>query len=287
MKDRKHIVLLAAYKILSPLIRVLLRYGISQLEFNELSKRIYLESSYKHFNIPGRKISASRVAILTGLSRREVVKLSRQFEDVSLEEHFKEPVNRASRVVCGWLQDKKFKGKNNKPLVLTMCGEKNSFEELVRLYSGNISFSAILDELLRIGAVKRIGDAQVKLVSEGYIPQASEIDSINVMGRSVADMLTSIEYNLTDPEHPRFQREVLYTNMSQSGMNEFKLVSRDKCNALLLDLNDWLGNKWNIEKELKLHEPNTKVGVGIYYIEETTSPGESNDVITKQLQQEV
>ena len=164
-----------------------MRYGISQLEFNELSKKIYLEECYQHFGIPGRKLSASRVSILTGLSRREVVKLTNQFEGVSLEEVFKEPVNRASRVVCGWLQDKDFKDKNNKPLVLILTDHKKSFEELVRRYSGNISFGAILDELLRIGAVERVGDKKVKLVAEGYIPQASEIESINVMARSVAD----------------------------------------------------------------------------------------------------
>ena len=277
MEKKKSIVLSAVYKILSPLIRILLRYGISQPELNELSKKIYLEECYQHFGIPGRKLSASRVSILTGLSRREVVKLTEQFEGQSLEEAFKEPVNRASRVVCGWLQDKSFKDKNNEPLVLPLANDEKSFEELVRRYSGNISSGAILDELLRIGAVERIGDSEVKLVSEGYIPEPGEIEAINVMGRSVSDMLKTIEYNLADPEHRRFQREVIYTEMSQAGMNEFKLVSRNKCNDLLLDLNDWLGNKWDIEKELDLHEPNTKVGVGIYYIEETTPPDDVND----------
>ena len=106
--DNKNIVLRATYKLLRPLIRILLRYGISLIEFNDLSKKIYLEVCEDDYTIPGRKNSASRVAILTGLSRREVVKLKKLYNSKSLEEHYSEPVNRASRVTGGWLQDKAF-----------------------------------------------------------------------------------------------------------------------------------------------------------------------------------
>jgi len=269
MDSPKHIVLRATHKLLLPLIRILLRYGISLIEFNNLAKQTYIEACDKYYAIPGRKNSASRIAILTGLSRREVVKLQKRYSEESLENLYKEPVNRASRVTGGWLQDKQFLSNSGKPRILPITGHEISFENLVKRYSGDINYIAILNELLSIGAVKKSDDNFVELISEGYIPVTDELEKVSIMGTSASDMLNTVLYNLEPVKHPRFQREIVYTKLSKHSIDEFKLVSREKCAALILDLNDWLGAKWNIEKELERHEEGTRVGIGVYYFEET------------------
>ena len=56
----------ATLKILKPLIQILMRHDISHGEFSELAKRAYVEVAFKHFSIPSRKTTNSRVAVLTG-----------------------------------------------------------------------------------------------------------------------------------------------------------------------------------------------------------------------------
>ncbi|MGD8262400.1 MAG: DUF6502 family protein, partial [Desulfobacterales bacterium] len=58
----------AVLKLLRPLIRILLRNGVSYGTFSDLAKWIYIDVASKEFGIKGRKQSTSRVAVITGLS---------------------------------------------------------------------------------------------------------------------------------------------------------------------------------------------------------------------------
>jgi len=256
----------ALNKLLKPLVRILLRYGYSYREFNVLAKQSFVDVCFENFTIEGRKMTASRVAVLTGMDRKEIVKL------INHRNNGQEPsinaINRASRVIGGWLQDKKFQDSSGKPKTIPIKGDGSSFQSLVSQYGGDITFAPILEELLRINAVEYVEDTRVRLVAEGYIPVSNELEKIKIMGDSVHDLLTTIEYNLESPKHPRFQREVIYLKLSQNSMNEFKLISHDKCQQLLLDLNEWLATKLELDTRLEVNEPNSRVGVGIYYIEE-------------------
>ena len=67
----------ATLRVLRPLVRLLLRYGVPFGAFSELAKGAYVEIAREEFGIPGRKQSDSRVAVLTGLSRKKVHRVSR------------------------------------------------------------------------------------------------------------------------------------------------------------------------------------------------------------------
>ncbi len=75
MTDSVRLGLLAAYRrILQPLVRILIRSGISYGEVAELMKTVFVEVAARDFDLPDRKTSLSRIAILTGLTRKEVAK---------------------------------------------------------------------------------------------------------------------------------------------------------------------------------------------------------------------
>lgn len=143
----------ATVRILKPLVRILMRIEISHGEFVELAKQAYVDAAYKYFYIQSRKTTYSRVAVLTGLSGKEVVRLSKMGEEeVPLQ---KAAFNRATRVIGGWLRDKMFLDENNNPKELPMRGDTASFQELVSRYGGDVTLGAVLDELIRVGAVMR------------------------------------------------------------------------------------------------------------------------------------
>ena len=269
MESKNSIIRTALQKLLKPLIRMLLRYGYSYREFNHLAKQLFVEVCYEDFTISGRKMTASRVSVLTGLDRKEIVKLVTQAENQPGP--ITQPINRASRVLGGWLQDNDYHDNKGEPMTLPIKGETISFRSLVGKYGGDITAGPILDELLRIGAVRYVEDAKVELLAEGYVPVSNELEKLKILGDSTRDLLTTINYNLDSPKHPRYQREVLYRGLSQNSVNEFKLVSHDKCQGLLLELNSWLANKLELDTRLETTQEDSRVGIGIYYIENVDS----------------
>lgn len=268
MENIKKTLSCAIGKILDPLVHLLLQHDISHSEFSELARRSYVKMAFKHFSIPGRKKTNSRVAVITGLSRQEVVRLTKLAEDE--EPATKGPLNRATRVIGGWLQDEDFIDANKQPRILPLRGEPGSFEDLVTRYSGGITARAILDELVRVGAVEKTDKINVKLRHHGYVPDNSEAEIISMVSNHAGDMLGTIMHNLSHPPEERyFQRQVAYSDIPQSIDQEFKILCHEKSLEMILELNKWLAEK------KKTMEPNpdestARVGLGIYYFKNDT-----------------
>ena len=66
----------AVSRILSRLVRVLIRHGVPFQAFSDMAKQAYVQSAREHFAIPGRKQTISRIAVLTGLTRKDIQKLT-------------------------------------------------------------------------------------------------------------------------------------------------------------------------------------------------------------------
>src|SRR5512143_780780 len=137
----------AVLRLLRPLVRILLRNGVSFGTFSELAKWLFIDVANKEFAIEGRKQSDSRVSVITGLSRREVMRvrqLPKPDVAVSAEKH-----NRAARVLAAWRREKSFLDAEGNPAALPMEGSGSTFSVLVNRFSGNVPPRAILDELTR------------------------------------------------------------------------------------------------------------------------------------------
>ena len=49
-----------------------------------------------------------------------------------------------------------------------------SFSELVRMHGADVTPRAVLDELLRVNAVRRLKDGRIRPVERAYVPQADD-----------------------------------------------------------------------------------------------------------------
>ncbi len=140
-----------------PLVRLLIAQGVTHAEFAETAKEVYVEIALKHFEAEG-KVNRSRVAILTGLTRKEV----KNVIDRTLEGGYQEKTfSRPERVLTGWYSDPKFQGPYGIPLELPYEsgdeGEK-SFVELVKQYSGDMAPRQMLNQLIEAGSVVEVDE---------------------------------------------------------------------------------------------------------------------------------
>ena len=71
----------AFFVVLKPIARILLRYGIGFREFAEVAKSAFVDVATAEYGIRGRPTNISRVAVMTGLTRKEVRRLRDQLQD--------------------------------------------------------------------------------------------------------------------------------------------------------------------------------------------------------------
>jgi len=262
----------ALLQLLPPLIRILLRNGMAARTFHELVKATYVAVARDEFGINGKKATISRVAILTGLTRKEVQSLI----DTRLEQEdrYWDEYNRAARVMTGWLRDPDFGDGRGHPLPLRMLGKQGSFGQLVKRYSGDIPIRAMLDELLRVGAVKRLKDGRLGLVARGYIPQKGLDQKMAILGQDTADLITTIDYNVyVNSSNPRIQRKVMYDNVPVESAQEFQSVAQARAQEMLEALDRWLSHRDRDANPTVKGKGRVRVGLGVYHFQERLDEG--------------
>lgn len=209
----------------------------------------------------GKRPTASGVAAITGLSRKEVARLhdSDPEELLSAVQHR----NRAIRVLSGWCNDPEFCA-DELPRVLPLDTKKGGFVELVKRYSGDMTPAAMLGMLEMAGSVRQTADG-VELVNSAYIPMATPVERLNILGTDVGELISTIGHNIEAEADARwFQRKVSAHRIKAADIEAFKVYSAARSQALLEEYDQWLS-----ERELPLDAPETDdvnyVAVGIYF----------------------
>jgi hypothetical protein len=258
----------AILRLLRPLVRILLKNGVSFGTFSELAKWVYVDVAAREFGIEGRKQSTSRVSVITGLSRREVMRV-RQISGPDItagtERH-----NRAARVIAAWRRERDFLDAEGQPAPLQMEGRGATFSELIKRFSGNVPPRAVLDELINVGAVERLGDGRVCLLTRAYIPKSLNAHKLNILGTDVHHLISTIDHNLrSDPVEPLFQRKVLYDNLPDEVLPEFRKLFAKRAQALLESADRWLARRDRDVTPTVKGIGRNRAGFGIFFFEES------------------
>lgn len=269
----------AVGRVLTALFRVLLRQGFSYTAFDVLARRIYVGLALAEFGIPGKKPSVSRASILSGLTRKEVQRLVEEAESAQPGEAGAlaqpERHNRAGRVLAAWARERDFLDRQGRPRRLSLHEGEASFAELVRRFSGDVPMRAVLDELERVGAVKRTDDGEVEYVRPMFLGRQDAADKLELLGTDVADLIATIDHNVIHgSSDPRFQRKVMYRDMPASVVPEFRMLVAAHGMAVLQQLDVFLASRRGgaAAEDTQSDEPTVRLGLGIYYFEEGQPP---------------
>ena len=276
--------LIKAYRrLLNPLVRILVRNGVTATETCELVRQVFVDAATSdEFQLPGRRLSDTRVAILTGLSRKEVHRLRR--EDTSIKAGTN--LSRVGRVIAGWNQDPDFTGPYGLPLALPFEDDPNvdapSFSELVRRHSGDMAPRAMLDELLRTGLAEMDDDGFIRNTGRTYIPSKLDPAAIERLGRVLARIGDTLDFNnqVEEAQLGRFERHVeTDIGLTEEQYQQFNIYLRQKCQQLLETLDNWLAmQEGRIGGRRRERLPKKKLitGVGIYHFLDQKLPFEDD-----------
>jgi len=260
-------IIVAVVAILQPLVRILLRNGVSFGTFSDIAKWVYVDTAANEFGPADRKQTVSRISVITGLSRKEVTRVKER--KCTTCDPRAERYNRAVRVISAWRREPPFTDSEGRPVILPINGKGATFAELARRFSGDLPCRAILDELLAAGCVEIDEEDRVCLLNAAYLANNADPVNIHIMGADTASLIETIEHNLQADETQRFfQRKVLYDNLPEEVLPSFRALTANAAQQLLEHLDGWLaGQDRDTNPDIRGTGRN-RAGLGIYYIQQ-------------------
>ncbi len=253
--------------LLRPVVRLMLELGVSVKDFNEITKQVYVRVASSEYGIRNRPTNATRVAILTGLSRREVARVRDSLE--SDTPGFSDESTILGRVLSGWHQDDAF-GTNGVPDRLPADGS-GSISALLERYAPDVPPTAVLKELSRVGAIEVGKDGSARALMRYYMPLELDAASIERYGSVLNDLASTINHNVLETEvrKRRFEGRAVNPRLSNAGLDAFRDWLEERGQSFLEEVDAWLTTH---ELEHDATEPALRIGAGLYFIANDTSP---------------
>lgn len=258
-------------RMLRPVARILLRHGISFRELSELAKKVYVDVATDEFGVDGRPTNVSRVALLTGMTRRDVRKVRLGTDEA--EQRSISRTNICARVLSGWFQDPHFCDAGGTPLPLPESGAYPSFHDLAKRYAGDIPVTATLKELKRAGAVTEDDDGALVARARDYMPgerNPAAPAAVTRSGSVLEDIGNTVDWNLvrSPDDAPRFERRAQNINIGRDSIEDFREFVNREGQAFLERVDAWLTDHEVPDTEQQPAEV-LRLGLGLYWIQDS------------------
>lgn len=264
MTDKIKETLLGAFRqLLRPLIRILLRNGLTYGEYAETAKKVFVEVASKDLIASLEQPTSARLAILTGLTKNEVERITHDLSS-SLTPSTAN-LNRIGRVLAGWHQDPEFTGPYGLPLELAITSDSTSFQKLIQRYGSDIDTNEMLEELERIGAVIVVAENRVRVLTRSYIPAEADPAAMQFMGVALRDLAETLDYNLNPNIEGGFFERRVWTpiGINPVDLPEFDNLVQKYGQQFLETLDNHLTAK-ETDAEAMTPSEKIRVGVGVY-----------------------
>ena len=271
----KRAVQAAVLHLLRPLVKLLLDAGIGVGEFMSLVKVAYVREARNRAPDAGRARgpNVSRIAVVSGMTRVEVAAILAAGEGaLQTSDRGRQ---RAERVLSGWWNDPDFQDELGRPAVLPVSGGRRSFASLCDRYGGGPRFATILDELLRVHAVRRSADGKVTAVSRTYATVRWDPDGVLAVGEELADHCATLLYNLKNPGRPLLNRRVVNAQLDPRFMPMLIRDFEQQASTMVESMDDALNDpQHTLPARGERARDAVRLGVGIYFFE--SSPEEAS-----------
>lgn len=257
--------------VLRPLARALLRAGIGYREFAEISKTAFVDIATKDYGLRGRPTNISRVAVMTGLTRKEV----RRIRDKSAAGDATLVVRSTpmSVILHRWYSEPEFLTEEGVPRVLDFDGENGSFSDLVRKFGGDIPPGAMRTELKRIDAVKETKDGRLRVLKRNVSGLDVHDRLITGLAKVVFPAALALAHNTkSDDEGDKWVHRSTSTKyVRENDLARIRRISSDRLAEFVESIDDLFVAYETLYESDGLNTSSRAVGIGVFYFEEDKS----------------
>lgn len=211
--DRPGMLRRALARGLRPLVRYLIAEQVTYPMLAQLLKSVYVDVAATDYGLEGDAPSDSRIALLTGVHRREVKRQRGLGEEADPTDA---RVALSARLMADWYALPRFQDADGRPVPLNRSSRREgpSIRDLVETAGQDIRPQAILDEWLRLGVVELGEDGRIHLRADAFVPQRGFDEKVSFFGRILAAHLGATAHNLSGAAPPHLDQIVFYGGLT-------------------------------------------------------------------------
>ncbi len=262
----------AAAAILRPLVKRLLEAGVPFGRLEAGLRQLFVEVAERELAIPGRPQTDSRLALLTGLNRKEVRRLRAGGTTQAAPTSFSR--NQATALISRWMADRRATDRAGKPRPIPYQADRGpSFVKLARATTVDLPPRAMLDELVRTGAVELRKGNLVALRETAYVPARGQPEKLAMLAEDPAEFIETMLGNIFDEEaEALLQRKVFYDNLGAAGAERVRREMRREGERFLRRVDRLLAKHDRDRNPQAADGDRRYAGMGVYYFEAPRTP---------------
>ncbi len=253
--------------VLRPIVKILLKYGISFSEFAETAKTAFVDVATAEFGIRGRPTNISRVAVMTGLTRKEVRRLRDKLESGGDAVEIR--TTPIAKILTRWHSEREYLDADGRPAVLTFSGSERSFSALVKKFGGDVPPGAMRTELKRIGSVEEDSEGRLRVVRRSVVPNDETDYLLTSLVHSVYPLLSAVERNsIRDESTDHFPQFTAHSmSIKREDFPRLRRISYERLSDLAASFDDLFSAYASVSEDQDNQEERA-VAVGMFYFEE-------------------
>ncbi|CAI8730555.1 RES domain-containing protein [Pseudomonas sp. IT-P258] len=256
--------------VMQPLVRLMLRKGVTYLVFADLLKEVFVEVADREFRLGEKAPSDSRISLLTGVHRKDVRRLRNTGDPAAST--LPENITFGAQLVNAWASAP-FCNDAGQPQPLprlASVGGDRSFDALVAKVSTDIRARVVLDEWLRLGIVRLDERERVHLEAQAFVPQKGFDEKAAYLGHNLHDHACAAVHNLSSEGPAFFERSVHYDALAPMSVEALREAVASEGMQALLSFNRLAAE---LEfRDLPSLEPRQRITVGLYFYTEASDP---------------
>lgn len=251
----------AALAMLEPFAGLLLARQLRYAQAEELLKAAFVQACARAFAAQGKVPTVSTISVATGLRRREVKRLL----ETPAAGAARKP-SAAAQARLRWATDAHYLDAAGQPRRLPRnapAGEP-SFAALAATVSKDMHSRALLDEMLRIGAVEEDGE-HVALRQREYQPPHDEDEAMRIAGANVGDHLSAVLMNLLSNPAPLLERALFADGLTEASARHGAELAREAWRGVLGSLREKLQSLADLDQGTPDGTWRMRIGLYAYY----------------------
>jgi hypothetical protein len=178
-------------RLLAPLAALCLARGVRFAAVEERLKQAFVDAA-RGGDATAAKRDVSRVSAATGLTRREVTRISNELPAAAAVRR-----SPATQIFTRWLGLKRYHDARGRPRPLPRQGKAPSFESLAQSVTQDVHPRTLLEELCRLGLAEVNAKTDtVRLVRNAFVPHDDRTRMLEFLGANVGDHLAAAVANV-------------------------------------------------------------------------------------------
>jgi hypothetical protein len=258
----------ALAKLVRPVVKRLLAMGVPFGHVEARLRELFVEVAATDLALPGRAQTDSRIALVTGINRKEVRRIRSGDKETSAPKSFS--MNRVTGLISRWMTDSQTTDRRGRPRPLPYQADHGpSFMKLARKVTEDLAPGILLDELVRSGAAELREGNTVVLHGDTYVPKIESSETLLILAEDPAELVETILRNILSESRERLlQRKVYYDNLGSDAAKEVRAEMRREGERFVRRVNRLL-SKYDRDRNPKAPGGSRYyAGIGVYFFEE-------------------